>query len=405
MRSTFKVLFYLKRNKDKDQKVVPVMGRITVNGSIAQFSAKLSVPEMLWEVSGGRAKGRSLEADRINRHLDNIRTQIGKHYQDICDRESYVTAEKVKNAYLGFGEKYRLLLEAFEKFTADLKKRVGIDRCHGTWNRYYKSIDHLRTFMRKEYNVSDMPLAELEQSFIEQYHVYLKTVCRSKAGSVCRYIDCLNNVVRISFNNGLMPRNSFALCRYSAPTEPRTFLSEEELRIFQTSRLKSAKHECHRGLFLFSRFTEICYKDMRYLTCEQIIPDTMGHLRIHGNRCKTGGEYTIKFLPAALRLLEKYRGTAPSPLAFDMPKLSSINCSLRRITKQCGISRHITFHAARHTFATTLCLSQGIPLSTVSKMLGHKQITTTQIYAQTTPIMIEDAIDRVESRLDGKFAA
>ena len=109
MRSTFKVLFYLKRNKDKDQKVVPVMGRITVNGSIAQFSAKLSVPETLWEVSGGRAKGRSLEADRINRHLDNIRTQIGKHYQDICDRESYVTAEKVKNAYLGFGEKYRLL--------------------------------------------------------------------------------------------------------------------------------------------------------------------------------------------------------------------------------------------------------------------------------------------------------
>lgn len=404
MRSTFKVLFYLKRNKDKDQKVVPVMGRITVNGSIAQFSAKLSVPEMLWEVSGGRAKGRSLEADRINRHLDNIRTQIGKHYQDICDRESYVTAEKVKNAYLGFGEKYRLLLEAFEKFTGDLKKRVGIDRCHGTWNRYYKSIDHLRTFMRKEYNVSDMPLAELEQSFIEQYHVYLKTVCHLKAGSACRYIDCLNNVVRISFNNGLMPRNPFASYSYSAPKEPRTFLSEKELRVFQTTRLKSAKHEYHRDLFLFSCFTGICYKDMRYLTCEQIIPDTEGHLWIHGNRCKTGGEYMVKFLPAALRLLEKYRGTAPSPLAFDMPGLSSINCSLRRITKQCGISRHITFHAARHTFATTLCLSQGIPLSTVSKMLGHKQITTTQIYAQTTPIMIEDAIDRVESRLGGKFA-
>ena len=405
MRSTFKVLFYLKRNKDKDQKVVPVMGRITVNGSIAQFSAKLSVPEMLWEVSGGRAKGRSLEADRINRHLDNIRTQIGKHYQDICDRESYVTAEKVKNAYLGFGEKYRLLLEAFEKFTGDLKKRVGIDRCHGTWNRYYKSIDHLRTFMRKEYNVSDMPLAELEQSFIEQYHVYLKTVCRSKAGSVCRYMDRWNNnVVKISFNNGLMPRNPFAFYSYSAPKEPRTFLSEKELRIFQTTRLKNAKHEYHRDLFLFSCFTGICYKDMRYLTCEQIIPDTKGHLWIHGNRCKTGGEYMVKFLPAALRLLEKYRGTAPSPLAFDMPKLSSINCSLRRITKQCGISRHITFHCARHTFATTLCLSQGIPLSTVSKMLGHKQITTTQIYAQTTPIMIEDAIDRVESRLGGKFA-
>ncbi|WP_462294076.1 tyrosine-type recombinase/integrase, partial [Alistipes communis] len=101
----------------------------------------------------------------------------------------------------------------------------------------------------------------------------------------------------------------------------------------------------------------------------------------------------------------KVSRNSSSSLAFDMPRLSSINCSLRRITKQCGISRHITFHAARHTFATTLCLSQGIPLSTVSKILGHKQITTTQIYVQTTPIMIENAIDRVESRLGGKFAA
>ena len=404
MRSTFKVLFYLKRTKSTPRAVYPVMGRITVNGTISQFSAKINVPEQLWEVKGGRAKGKSVESERINRHLDNIRIQIGKHYQSICDHDAYVTAEKVKNAWLGMGERYRTLVDVFEHYTNDLFKRIGVDRSESTWWRYRAVLGHLRAFLKHEYNLHDIPLLELEQSFIEQYHVYLKTVCHLKAGSACRYIDCLNNVVRISFNNGLMPRNPFALYRYSAPTEPRTFLSEEVLRIFQTSRLKSAKHEYHRDLFLFSCFTGICYKDMRYLTCEQIIPDTEGHLWIHGNRCKTGGEYMVKFLPAALRLLEKYRGTAPSPLAFDMPGLSSINCSLRRITKQCGISRHITFHAARHTFATTLCLSQGIPLSTVSKMLGHKQITTTQIYAQTTPIMIEDAIDRVESRLGGKFA-
>ena len=376
MRSTFKVLFYLKRTKNTPRAVYPVMGRSTINGTISQFSAEINVPE--------------------HRHPDNIRILIGKHYRSICDHDAYVTAEKGQERLAGYGRTIpRTLAEVFEHDTNDLFKRIGVDRSESTWWRYRAVLGHLRAFLKHEYNLHHIPLLELEQSFIEQYHVYLKTVCRSKAGSVCRYIDCLNNV----------PRNSFALYRYSAPREPRTFLSEEVLRIFQTTRLKSAKHEYHRDLFLFSRFTEICYKDMRYLTCEQIIPDTKGHLRIHGNRCKTGGEYTIKFLPAALRLLEKYRGTAPSPLAFDMPKLSSINCSLRRITKQCGISRHITFHAARHTFATTLCLSQGIPLSTVSKMLGHKQITTTQIYAQTTPIMIENAIDRVESRLGGKFAA
>ena len=348
MRSTFKVLFYLKRTKSTPRAVYPVMGRITVNGTISQFSAKINVPEQLWEVKGGRAKGKSVESERINRHLDNIRIQIGKHYQSICDHDAYVTAEKVKNAWLGMGERYRTLVDVFEHYTNDLFKRIGVDRSESTWWRYRASLGHLRAFLKHEYNLHDIPLLELEQSFIEQYHVYLKTVCHLKAGSACRYIDCLNNVVKISFNNGLMPRNPFAFYSYSAPKEPRTFLSEKELRIFQTTRLKNAKHEYHRDLFLFSCFTGICYKDMRYLTCEQIIPDTKGHLWIHGNRCKTGGEYMVKFLPAALRLLEKYRGTAPSPLAFDMPKLSSINCSLRRITKQCGISRHITFHCARH---------------------------------------------------------
>ena len=232
--------------------------------------------------------------------------------------------KKVKNVWLGMGERYRTLAEVFEHDTNDLFKRIGVDRSGSTWWCYRAVLGHLRAFLKHEYNLHDIALLELEQSFIEQYHVYLKTVCHLKAGSVCRYMDRWNNnVVKISFNNGLMPRNPFALYRYSAPTEPRTFLSEEVLRIFQTSRLKSAKHEYHRDLSLFSCFTGICYKDMRYLTCEQIIPDTKGHLRMHGNRCKTGGEYMVKFLPADLRLLEKYRGTAPRRLhsiCRDLPK-------------------------------------------------------------------------------------
>ena len=325
MRSTFKVLFYLKRNKCKDQKVVPVMGRITVNGSIAQFSAKLSVPEMLWEVSGGRAKGRSLEADRINRHLDNIRTQIGKHYQDICDRESYVTAEKVKNAYLGFGEKYRLLLEAFEKFTGDLKKRVGIDRCHGTWNRYYKSIDHLRTFMRKEYNVSDMPLAELEQSFIEQYHVYLKSDLGLKPTTVSGYLKCLKYVVKIAFNNGWMPRNPFSLYQYTAPNPERSFLTEDELRRMMTTELRYKRQDYNRDMFLFSCFTGICYADMASLTYDRIEQDAQGEWWISGNRQKTETRYVVKLLPYALFILNKYRGLTGDGRVFAMSTLDSID--------------------------------------------------------------------------------
>ena len=399
MRSTFKVLFYLKRNKEKKPALVPVMGRITVNGSIAQFSAKLSVPEHLWEVSGGRAKGRSVEADRINRHLDNIRTQIGKHYQSICDRDSFVTAEKVKNAYLGFGEKYRMLLEAFEKFTADLRKRVGIDRSHGTWKRYRKSIDHLRSFMRKEYNVSDMPLAELEQSFIEQYHVYLKSVLGLKPMTVCGYLRCLKYVVKIAFNNGWMPRNPFALYQYTAPNPERGFLTEDELRRMMTTRLRHKRQDYNRDMFLFSCFTGICYADMSALTYEQLEQDTNGDWWISGNRQKTETKYVVKLLPYPLFLLDKYRGLAGNRYLFKLSSLDSIDDSLKNIARECGIDKQLSFHAARHTFATTVTLANNVPLQEVSAMLGHASTRMTQHYARVMDRNLKDNMNIVRSKM------
>ena len=269
MRSTFKVLFYLKRNKEKTQSAVPVMGRITVNGTISQFSAKLTVPERLWEVRGGRAKGRSLEADRINRYLDDIRSQIDRHYRDIRDRESYVTAEKVKNAWLGFGKRYRTLLETFRSFTDDLHGRIGVDRSKNTWYRYLATMKHLQAFLTAKYRVSDIALAELELSFIEQFHVYLKTERALKLTSICRYLDCLINVVKIAFNDGIMPRNPFASYRYNEPTPERAFLNEEEILTLQHAALRTKKQRLIRDLSLFSCFTGICYADMKSLAWKQ----------------------------------------------------------------------------------------------------------------------------------------
>lgn len=297
MRSTFKVLFYLKRNKEKTQSAVPVMGRITVNGTISQFSAKLTVPERLWEVRGGRAKGRSLEADRINRYLDDIRSQIDRHYRDIRDRESYVTAEKVKNAWLGFGKRYRTLLETFRSFTDDLHGRIGVDRSKNTWYRYLATMKHLQAFLTAKYRVSDIALAELELSFIEQFHVYLKMERALKLTSICRYLDCLINVVKIAFNDGIMPRNPFASYRYNEPTPERAFLNEEEILTLQLTALRTKKQRLIRDLFLFSCFTGICYADMKSLAWKQGDPaddrpgsgDAQGEtgrtLRGIGNRC------------------------------------------------------------------------------------------------------------------------
>lgn len=273
------------------------MGRITVNGTISQFRAKLTVPERLWEVRGGRAKGRSLEADRINRYLDDIRSQIDRHYRDIRDRESYVTAEKVKNAWLGFGKRYRTLLETFRSFTEDLHGRIGVDRSKNTWYRYLATMKHLQAFLTAKYRVSDIALAELEQSFIEQFHVYLKTERALKLTSICRYLDCLINVVKVSFNDGIMPRNPFASYRYNEPTPERAFLNEEEILTLQHAALRTKKQRLIRDLSLFSCFTGICYADLKSLAWKQGDPaddrpgsgDAQGEtgrtLRGIGNRC------------------------------------------------------------------------------------------------------------------------
>ena len=396
MRSTFKVLFYLKRNKEKTQSVVPLMGRITVNGTISQFSAKLTVPERLWEVRGGRAKGRSLEADRINRYLDDIRSQIDRHYRDIRDRESYVTAEKVKNAWLGFGKRYRTLLSTFRSFTEDLHGRIGVDRSKNTWYRYLATMKHLQAFLTAKYRVSDIALAELEQSFIEQFHVYLKT---ERALNLC-----LINVVKIAFNDGIMPRNPFASYRYNEPAPERAFLNETEILTLQHAALRTRKQRVIRDLFLFSCFTGICYADLKTLAWKQFGQDTHGDWWVTGNRCKTDTQYVVKLLPAALSILERYRDGADRVFAF-MPHLNTVDRSLKRIAVLCGIDKKLTFHCARHTYATTICLMNGVSLETLSKMLGHKRITTTQTYAKVTQPMIDREVEMLKEKLADKFMA
>ena len=382
MRSTFKVLFYLKRNKKKTQSAVPLMGRITVNGTISQFSAKLTVPERLWEVRGGRAKGRSLEADRINRHLDDIRSQLDRHYRDIRDRESYVTAEKVKNAWLGFGKRYRTLLSTFRSFTDDLHGRIGVDRSKNTWYRYLATMKHLQAF-----------------------HVYLKTERALKLTSICRYLDCLINVVKIAFNDGIMPRNPFASYRYNEPTPERAFLNEEEILTLQHAALRTKKQRIIRDLFLFSCFTGICYADMKSLAWKQFEQDAHGDWWVTGNRCKTDTQYVVKLLPAALSILERCRDDGAERVFSFMPHLNTVDRSLKRIAVLCGIEKKLTFHVGRHTYATTICLMNGVSLETLSKMLGHKRITTTQTYAKVTQPMIDREVEMLKEKLADKFMA
>lgn len=404
MRSTFKVLFYLKKNELKPDGKAPVMGRITVNGTIAQFSCKLNVEPSLWDTKANRASGKSIEAQKINRKLDNIRTQIGKQYQRISDKDNFVSAEKIKNGYLGFGDEYRTLLSIADEFYEQYAKRVGKDRTEGSYEQLLINRKRMELFLRDRYNLSDIPIKEIEPSFIEDYYTYLLEERKLAGSTLLTAITKLKQIMLIAQRKGYVQVNPFAGFRFKAQTRDRGYLTEEELNHFMTVELNRYKQRQMRDIFVFCCFTGLAYSDVKKLTFDDIQTSFDGELWLIAKRKKTNTTFYVKLLPVAKELIEQYRKVAKNRFVFPVPNDGdNMNRTLRRIAKQAGITKWISSHMARHTMATTVCLSQGVPIETVSQMLGHTSIHTTQIYAKITNEKISRDMAALTDKIGDKY--
>ena len=403
-RSTFKVLFYLKRRSEKNGKA-PIMGRITVNGTVSQFSCKLSVSPKLWDTEGNKAAGKSVEARRINEKLENIKTNIGKQYQRISDRDSYVTAEKVKNAWLGFGDEHRLLLQTFDEYLQEFAgKRVGKDRSAGTLAEYRTRRDRLASFLQYEYGLSDIPFRELTHDFAEKFIVYLSTVRGLRSNTIFHTLKKLHAMVYMALDKGWIAVHPFPDVWITPQSRERHFLNEDEIRKIMEVHLPNYKTAVVRDIFVFCCFTGLAYADVRKLTHDDIRTDGNGDMWIIDGRQKTGTQFRVQLLPVARELVERYRRLSlPGGTVFPVKSCCSTIRSLRAIARRAGIATDLTTHVARHSFATSVCLSQGVPIETVSKMLGHKHITTTQIYAKITNDKIKRDMDHLRARIGDKF--
>ena len=403
-RSTFKVLFYVKRQSEKSGQV-PVMGRITINGTMSQFSCKLSVRSSLWDAKANKAAGRSVESQRINEKLENIKTNIGKQYQRLCDRDSYVTAEKVRNAFLGMGDDCRLLLQTFDEYLAGFLKRVGKDRAYSSYDNYRKRRNRLASFLEYEYRVKDIPFKELKRDFIEKFVVYLSTVKGLASGTICAGVKKLRLMTYTAYKNGWIAVDPFAGFYVKAEYAERRYLSASELQAVMDVRLPNYRTGINRDAFVFCAFTGLSHADVVKLTHADIHTDDNGERWIIDRRQKTGTQFRVKLLPVAEMLYERYKdmhlsGDRVFPLKGTY---NTLNMSLRHVARHAGLSFNPTIHLARHTFATTVTLTQGVPLETVSKMLGHKRITTTQIYAKITNDKIGQDMAALSEKLSSVF--
>ena len=401
-RATFSVLFYANKSKVKDG-IVPVMGRITINGTQSQFSCKRSIPLSLWDAKGNCAKGRTREALDLNRDLDNIKAQIIKHYQHLSDREAFVTAEMVRNSYQGFGSEYETLLRAFDKDCESLKRRVGKDRALGTYKLQVRSRNYVADFLQMNFRRTDISMQELTPDFIKEFAVYLandRHLAKSTIWLTCMH---LKGVVGRAHDNGKIQRNVFAQFHISPKCKERTFLTEEELKTVMTHEFEDAHLAFVRDLFVFMNFTALSFVDLKELTTDNIV-EVNGEKWIVGKRHKTGVPYQVKLLEVPLQIIERYRDhPKENPKSvFGEVNYWSVCKKLKPVMKECGIDKPISAHCARHGFAT-MALTNGMPIESVSRVLGHTNIVTTQIYAKITTQKLDNDLTMLGNKLNASF--
>ena len=402
MRCTFKTVFYINGSKERNG-IVPIMGRVTINGTIAQFSCKQSVTKAIWDAKGNRAIGKSKEAKEVNFALDNIKAQITKHYQRLSDREAFVTAEMVRNAYQGIGTEYETLLRAFDKENAAFAQRVGKDRAVRTYRKYLTVRKYVADFIKYQYKRSDMSMNELTEEFIHDFCLYLKNVVGLAQSSIWIYSIPLKHMVTAAHYNGKIPRNPFAMYHVDPDHKEREFLTEEELSMFAGIKLENPNFSFARDLFLFGCWTGISFIDIKNLTEDNIV-NINDAPWIVSQRQKTGVPFKIKLMESSLQIIERYKPFRKDEHLFAIGSLDMINKRIKRVANMCGIKKRISFHVSRHTFAV-LALEHGMPIESVSKILGHTNITTTQIYAKVTSTKLDHDISVFESRIKGHMPA
>ena len=347
MRCTFKTVFYVNGSKERNGNV-PIMGRVTINGTIAQFSCKQSVTKAIWDAKGNRAIGKSKEAKKVNFVLDNIKAQIAKHYQRLSDREAFVTAEMVRNAYQGIGTEYETLLRAFDKENAAFAKRVGKDRAKTTYNKYLVVRKYVAEFIKYQYKHSDMSMNELTEEFIRDYCLYLKNVVGLAQSSIWIYSIPLKHIVTAAHYNGKIPRNPFAMYHVDPDHKEREFLTLDELTAMTEIKLEDPNMAFARDLFIFGSWTGIAFIDIKNLT-EDNISMVNGTPWIVSKRQKTGVPFQIKLMDIPMQIVERYKSFRKDNHLFNIGNLDSINKRIKKVAAMCGIKKRVSFHVSRHS--------------------------------------------------------
>ncbi|WP_314673006.1 tyrosine-type recombinase/integrase [Segatella salivae] len=391
-----KVLLYLKKSGlDKSGKA-PIMGRITVGRSIAQFSCKLSCDPNLWNPRESRMDGKSREAVEVNGRLENLLLSIQSAYQSLLTRGCPFDATDVKEQFLGSVQIRCMLIERLDMLIKEKESHIGVDIRKESIASYHSTRIHLQEFIQKKYKVSDLAFSQLTENFIHEFQQYFLGECGFQESSFYNVATHLKTVCRLAYREGLADILLFDKVKISKGNKklPKALdrRAFEKLKTLQFEDLEE-EMETARDIFLFACYTGAAYCDLMELDNSHLVRDDEGSLWLKFNRHKTGVPCRVKLLPEAIRLMEKLHSDERETLLPFMG-YATYQSYLKALRLRAGISFPFTTHTARHTFATLITLEQGVPIETVSKMLGHSNVSMTERYAKVTPQKLFEEFDR-----------
>ena len=399
MKSIFRVVFYLRSNYVNKEGKTSVMLRIYLNNErLSLGSTGISVKSSQWDKEKERIKGRTTEALNTNLQLDNIASGLQSIFRRI-EMSDVVSLERIKSEFLGKKEEIDTLMQLFEKHNGDVAKQVGVSVGKATLQKYNVCKRHFSEFLEKQYKRSDLKLTELTYVVIREFDLYLRTEVGQNPNTATKTMKTFKTITLLGQKMGVLLHDPFMNHRFHIEPVNRGFLTDEEILLIAHKQINIPRLELIRDIFIFSCFTGLAYIDVSNLTPDHIV--TLGDKQwIMTQRQKTSVETNVLLLDIPKAIIAKYGGkTYRNGKLFPMLTNQKTNSYLKEIADICGIKKNLTFHLARHTFAT-MSLSKGVPMESVSRMLGHTNIRTTQIYARITNKKIEHDMEELADKLD-----
>lgn len=403
METKLSILFYSKTSKITKDGLVPIYLRVTIEGTRFEQSTQRYIAPSKWSADAGKAKGNTEESRAINYYLDALKQKVYNYQSEIIRENNPLTIETFKNKWLGNKEKTRSVLEVFQHHNEQLQKLIGSDFSKSTFGKYRTALDHTANFIKWKYQAKDLEINKLTYSFITDFEFYLKSIKKCNHNTTVKYLTNFRKVVNICIKNGWLIKDPFFGYKMNKKEVVRDFLTEEELQRLISKDFRNERLNQVRDIFIFSCFTGLAYIDAKRLKRSDIAIGVDGEKWIFTRRQKTDSSSRIPLLPTVIEIMEKYKDHPKCALEgslLPVPSNAKLNAYLKEIADICNVNKHLTFHIARHTFATTITLNNGVPIETVSKMLGHKSIKITQIYAKILDRRVSDDMQILRSKFN-----